>query len=145
VRTVRFLHCNLLTSATRREQIGRLRIDRPSLPPTTILRALRLLLRTYATMPKAKVKATPSTFSSRVTLYEPDSKPVLPMKRTRSSAPLPAEASSGEEEEDVKVKVEEKPKKPKKPTPFKNSLAKPHPAPKNWERVLEIISLQRET
>ncbi|GAA6036963.1 hypothetical protein JCM8097_005481 [Rhodosporidiobolus ruineniae] len=110
-----------------------------------------------------------SAYSARVTLYEPvgaapsastASSPSTavavvgrassPARRTRSrSAAVKADSDAAlkaeqEEEEEEDLKPKKKAKSPRKPRPHVEALAVPHPAPKEWERVYEIIRKQRE-
>ncbi|GAA5833851.1 hypothetical protein JCM11251_005987 [Rhodosporidiobolus azoricus] len=110
----------------------------------------------------APLRTRQSTYSSRVTLYEPPSAspasssavpPSIassPARRTRSrsAAGVKDEEDGHAEEVNPTVKGEEKEKKPKsprKPKPHVEALAVPHPAPKNWEKTYEVIKKQRES
>ncbi|BGP13642.1 hypothetical protein JCM10213_007819 [Rhodosporidiobolus nylandii] len=116
----------------------------------------------------APLRTRQSSYSSRVTLYEPSaastsSSAATPTSSTSSS--LPASAGSpvcrtrsrtaaglAEADEERKPDVkpskgkekEKKPRSPRKPKVHVEALAVPHPPPKNWETTYEVIRKQRE-
>ncbi|GAA5977009.1 hypothetical protein JCM11641_002226 [Rhodosporidiobolus odoratus] len=118
----------------------------------------------------APLRTRKSSYSSKVTLYEPPtaststasatlsaSDTLLPIsespaRRTRSRVaaeaglkgeeePKQEEEKEGVEEPEVKVT---KPRSPRKPKVHVEALAVPHPAPNNWEQTYEVIRKQRE-
>lgn len=115
--------------------------------------------------PVRSVKSA-STFSSRVTLYEPvnsaaaaTSEEATPSPSRRRSSRLSGvklegdvrdeelfkpewDKSENEAVEEQKPKIAKSPRKPKKHV---EALEKPHPAPKRWEETYELIRKQRET
>ncbi|GAA5900806.1 hypothetical protein JCM6882_007669 [Rhodosporidiobolus microsporus] len=110
----------------------------------------------------APLRTRQSSYSSRVTLYEPPAAPFTssssapapsstssPARRTRSRSTAGIKDEEGEEETDVNPTVkgkekEKKPKSPRKPKVHVEALAVPHAAPKNWEQTYEVIKKQRE-
>lgn len=119
--------------------------------------------------PVRSVKSA-STFSSRVTLYEPvhtpavaaaaaTSEPTSSPSRRRSSrlSGVKLEGDARDEElfkpewvnAENEAVEEQKPKigakSPRKPKKHVEALEKPHPAPKRWEETYEVIRKQRET
>ncbi|GAA5861633.1 hypothetical protein JCM8547_000689 [Rhodosporidiobolus lusitaniae] len=115
----------------------------------------------------APLRTRSSTYSSRVTLYEPASAETnsssalitsssvssSPARRTRSRAAAKLEDAEGADKDEGEVKheqqEEEKSKKtaksPRKPRAHVEKLEKPHPAPARWEETYEVIRKQRET
>lgn len=113
-----------------------------------------------------------STFSSRVTLYEPvaaatspsETSTLSPSRRRRSSrlSGVKLELEGEQEEQPVQPawddSDEQKPapadlcgpragqkRSPRKPKKHVEALDKPHPAPKRWQETYEVIRKQRET
>ncbi|POY74351.1 hypothetical protein BMF94_2545 [Rhodotorula taiwanensis] len=120
-------------------------------------------------MAPVRVRASTSTFTSRVTLYEPTAASlngstshsatsdvaIAPSPTRRRSNRLSGVKLEGDEEGELfkpngeddadEEKPTPKAKSPRKPKKHVEALDKPHPAPKRWEETYEVIRKQRQT
>lgn len=122
-----------------------------------------------AKMAPVRVRASTSTFTSRVTLYEPTAASlngstshsatsdvaIAPSPTRRRSNRLSGVKLEGDEEGELfkpnweddadEEKPTPKAKSPRKPKKHVEALDKPHPAPKRWEETYEVIRKQGQT